>query len=176
MKSVSIISIALAVMFYAAAGICGELSTSQSVEVNASPEQVWALIVDADNWAAWNPAVKKSKLKKGDGEQTGSVVEFTPIIGGKSAPKVKLKLEKSQKPNRHEFTAKAPGLKIVFGRTVTQKDGVTIVTSYETITGPGAVGFKAMYGQEGLDREHREWVHAIKKKLELTDDKGSDGK
>ncbi len=176
MNTFSMTAITLAILLYSAAGICSETSTSQSAEVNASPEEVWALIVDADNWAEWNPAVKKSELKKGDGEETGSVVEFTPIIGGKSAPKVKLKLEESQKPNLHEFTAKAPGLKIVFGRTITQKEGVTVVTSYETITGPGAVGFKAMYGQEGLDQEHREWVEAIKKKLESTNEKGSDGK
>ncbi len=153
-----------------------ELTTSQSEQVNASPEQVWALIVDADNWAQWNPAVKKSELKKGDGEETGSVVNFTPIIRGKSAPKVKLVLAKSDKPWTHEFSAKSIGIKIVFGRTITHKDGVTTVTSYETITGPGAAGFKAMYGQEGLDQEHREWVEAIKEKLESADHKGSDSK
>ena len=29
-----------------------------------------------------------------------------------------------------------------------------------------AGAFKPLYGQEGLDQEHREWVEAIKKKLE----------
>jgi carbon monoxide dehydrogenase subunit G len=175
--------IAVAVFFYSSLGICAELATSQSIEVNASPEEVWALLVDADNWAEWNPAVKKAELKKGDGEETGSVVEFTPIIGGRSAPKVKLTLTKSDKPLTddhgiwtHEFSASSVGIKIVFGRTITHKDGVTTVTSYETISGPGATAFKRMYGQEGLDQEHREWVEAIKKEFESPDEKGSDGK
>ena len=164
--------IALSFFLYPSSGVCGEMSTSQSAVVNASPDQVWALLVDADRWAEWNPAVKKSELKKGDGEKIGSVVKFTPIIGGKSAPPVKLKLEKSDKPNKYEFTSRAPGMNIVFGFSIVEKDGVTTVTSYETITGMGTAGFKALYGQDGLDREHREWVEAIKKMLEQTDDKG----
>jgi hypothetical protein len=67
-------------------------------------------------------------------------------------------------------------MNIVFGFSVIEKDGVTTVTSYETITGPGAGAFKAMYGQEGLDREHREWVEAIKKKLESAAENGSGNK
>lgn len=183
MKKSMAATIAIVTLLWASAGICAELATSQSIEVNASPEEVWALLVDADNWAEWNPAVKKSELIKGDGEETGSVVEFTPIIGGKNAPKVKLTLVKSDKPLpggdgvwTHEFSSSSVGIKIVFGRTITHKDGVTTVTSYEKITGPGAAAFKAMYGQEGLDREHREWVEAIKKKLESPDEKGSDCK
>ena len=176
-------TIAIVTLLWASAGICAELATSQSIEANASPEEAWALLVDADNWAEWNPAVRKAELKEGDGEKIGSVVEFSPIIGGKNAPKVKLNLAKSDKPLNdaegiwtHEFSASSVGIKIVFGRTITHKDGVTTVTSYEKITGPGAAAFKAMYGQEGLDREHRVWVEAIKKKLESPNEKGSDGK
>jgi len=158
-----ILMLLLAGLAFAAAK---RISTTQSVEVNASAEQVWALRVDADNWAEWNPAVKKASLVKGDGVQVGSVVEFYPLIGGKSAPKVKLTLEKSQKPSLHEFSAKAPGMDIVFGLKITEKDGVVTVTSYETITGRGVRFFKARYGQDGLDQEHREWVEAIKEKIE----------
>ncbi len=179
MKKSMAVTIAIVTLLWAAAGICAELASSQSIEVNASPEEVWALLVDADNWAEWNPSVKKAELKKGDGEKIGSVVEFMPIIGGKNAPKVKLTLAKSDKPVAesdgvwtHEFSASSAGIKILFGRTITHKYGVTTVTSYEKISGPGTNAFKAMYGQEGLDREHREWVEAIKKKLESPDEKG----
>jgi len=153
-------------IFLPGIGMAGEISTSQSAEVNASAEEVWALLIDANHWADWNPAVSDATLAKGNGEDVGSVVKFVPVIGGKKAVKVKLTLARSEKPGIYEFTAKAPGMKIVFGFSVEEKEGVCTVTSYETIKGPGTGAFEALYGQEGLDREHRDWVEAIKKKLE----------
>jgi len=157
---------ALALLISVSAGAAKELSTSQSLVVNASAEQVWALLVDADNWAEWNPAVAKAKVVKGAVETPGGKVKFTPVIGGKKAVSVTLKVDKVSSPELLEFIAGGPGPAIVFGFKVEYwKDGVT-VTSYETITGPTAVFFEKMYGQDGLDREHREWVEAIKEKLE----------
>ena len=165
MKKITLLFLALFIVFPALA-IAGEISTSQSAQVDASQYEVWALLIDADNWASWNSAVKAAKITKGNGSDVGSVVTFNPIIGGKDAPKVKLKLEKSDKPNTYEFSSKAPGMKIVLGFTIIEKDGGCEVISYETITGPGVAGFKALYGQEGLDLEHIAWVEDIKKKLE----------
>jgi carbon monoxide dehydrogenase subunit G len=165
MKKTALLFLALFIVFPALA-MAGEISTSQSEQVNASPDEVWALLIDADNWASWNSAVKTSKITKGNGSDVGSVVTFNPIIGGKDAPKVKLKLEKSDEPNTYAFSSKAPGIQVIFGFTIIEKDGGCEVTSYETITGPGASGFKAIYGQDGLDQEHRTWVEDIKKKLE----------
>ncbi len=176
MKRIVLATMTIAAFLWAFAGICAELAASRSIKVNASTEEVWGLLIAVDHWAEWNPAVKKSELKKGDGREPGSVVEFTPIIGGKRAPEVKLKLERSDKPNTYEFTSKTPGMNIVFGFSIVEKDGVTAVTSYETITGPGTAAFKALYGQEGLDQEHREWVEAVKNKLESTDEKDRDSK
>lgn len=159
-----IITLLLTGLAYSAAK---QISTTQSGEVNASTENVWALLIDVNKWAEWNPAaVKKATLVEGDGEHVGSVVEFHPIIGGKKAPKVKLTLIKSQKPSLYEFSAEEHGMDIVLGFTITEKDGVATVTSYETISGRGVRIFESRYGQEGLDQEHMDWVEAIKKKLE----------
>jgi carbon monoxide dehydrogenase subunit G len=165
MKRIAALTTTL-MLFVPALGISGEISTSQTAEVKASAEQVWALLIDADNWAAWNPAVDEAALAKGNGEDAGSVVKFVPVINGKKAVKVKLTLAKSEKPGTYEFTARAPGMKIVFGFSIEEKEGICTVTSYETIKGPGTSGFEALYGQEGLDKEHQDWGEAIKNKLE----------
>ncbi len=155
----------LALVFISSAVVLAakRFTTSQSGQVNAPASAVWALLIDAGNWADWNPAVIESKIIKGDGESVGSVVKFLPMIGDKKAvARVKLKIAISEKPDKLEFHAKVPGAKIVFGFTISEKDGVSKVTSYETIT-----GFMAgRITQENLDKEHHMWVEAIRKKLE----------
>jgi Polyketide cyclase / dehydrase and lipid transport len=144
----------------------GELSTYQSGQVDATCEQVWDLIVDFDNWAEWNPAVEYSALLEGDGQTPGSKGEFTPIIGGKKPPlKIKGQVGLSDKPSNLEYTAKLPGMDIVFGFKMKESGTGCEVTSYETIIGPGSWIFKLLFSQEGLDEEHLIWVQAIQEKL-----------
>ncbi len=143
-----------------------QISTTQSAEVAAPADAVWALLKDVNNWAEWNPAVLKAKIKKGDGESLGTVVKFNPMIGDKKGPPVKLTLTKSEKNKVLEYSSDMPGLKVIFGFSIEPSGDKNKVTSYETITGPGVAGFEVFGGQEALDIEHRQWVEAIKKKLE----------
>jgi len=139
------------------------LSTSQAADIRAPATAIWQLLTDADAWSEWNSAVIKSRLVEGNGEEEGSVVKFKPLIGDFKPPaKVKLKLVRSEKYKIHEFHARMLGSKIVFGRKLEEKNGVTKVTSYEKITGLMA----RFISRENLDKEHRMWVDSIKEKLE----------
>jgi hypothetical protein len=163
-------AVIIAVLILAAASAviaADEVSTAQSGRVNSPPAAVWALLVDANHWADWCPAVEKAELVKGDGQAVGSEVKFWPVIGGKKSPAaIKLGLSKSE-PNRLlEYRASQPGMEIVFGWRIEEKDGGCVFTSYETISGPGVKLFLKMYGQDGLDQEHRAWVDSMVKKLE----------
>jgi len=163
------LAVALVLLAAAAVMAANSISTSQSGTIKADPEKIWALLVDADHWADWCPAVQKAELIKGDGKTVGSQVRFWPIIGGKKGPAVVLTVSKIEPLRLLEYTANPPGMKIVFGKKIEVKDGVSEFTSYETIDGPGVPVFVKLYGQDGLDQEHRAWVDGLRKKLEAAE-------
>jgi carbon monoxide dehydrogenase subunit G len=143
-------------------GAVKEKSTSQSVEINAPASKVWPVLVDADHWVDDNPAVKQSKLISGDGEKAGSLIEYTPVVGKVSPVKLKVTLTVSEKNQKLEYVADQPGVKMVMGFELTEKNGVTTLTNYERASGfiPQAVS------QANMDEEHRLWAKAVKNRVE----------
>jgi len=125
-----------------------QISTTQSEAMKTSPDKVWALLVDVNHWSEWCPAVEKAELVKGDGQAPDSEVKFRPVIGGKKSPSlIKLVLVKSEPNHLLEYQGSQPGMNITFGFIIEDKDGASMFTSYETITGPGIKLFLKMYGQ-----------------------------
>ncbi|HUT52684.1 MAG TPA: SRPBCC family protein [bacterium] len=161
--------ITLAIIFASISALMAadQISTSQSGMVIAPPAAIWALLADVNHWADWCPAVEKAQIVKGDGQTPNSQVKFRPVIGGKKTPTaIKLVLSKSE-PNRLlEYRGGPAGMDITLGWKIEEKDGGSEFTSYETISGPGVKLFLKLYGQSGLDQEHRAWVEAARKKLE----------
>ena len=143
-------------------GAAKEKSTSQSVEINAPASQVWAVLVDADQWADDNPAVKQSKLISGDGEKVGSLIEYTPVVGKLSPVKLKVTLTVSEKNQKLEYLADQTGVKMVMGFELTEKNGVTTLTNYERASG----FITQAVSQSNMDEEHRLWAKAVKKRVE----------
>ena len=140
------------------------MSSSQSVDINAPASKVWAVLVDPNNWTKDNPVIVKSKLVKGDGESVGSVIKFQPIVG-KRKPKAKLTISISEKHKKLEYTVKLkmPGFKGIMGFTLVEKNGVTTLTNYEKATHRFIEKF---IRQEDMDKEHLDWVKAVKKIVE----------
>jgi len=162
----AVITFTLILMAATAAIAANSIGTTQSGVIKADPEKIWALLLNANHWADWCPAVSKAELVKGDGKTVGSQVKFWPVIGGKKGPAVILTVSKIEPLRLLEYTASQPGMKIVFGKKIEGKDGASEFTSYETIDGPGVPLFVGLYGQDGLDQEHRAWVDGLRKKLE----------
>ncbi len=161
--------IVLSIILVAASALIAadQISTTQSEGIKTSPDKTWALLVDVNQWSVWCPAVEKAELVKGDGQAPNSEVRFRPIIVGKKSPtNIKLVLIKSEPNHLLEYQGSQPGMDITFGLKIEEKDGASVFTSYETISGPGVKLFLKMYGQDGLDQEHRAWVESAKKKLE----------
>ena len=146
-----------------AAGAAKEKSTSQSVEINAPASEVWAVLVDAEHWAQDNPAVKQSKLVSGDGEKTGSLIEYTPVVGKLSPVELKVKLTVSEKNQKLEYVASQPGVEMVMGFELTEKNGVTTLTNYELASG----FITRAVSQSNMDEEHRLWANAVKKRVRI---------
>ncbi len=167
-----IVSIVAVMVFFIAvsAYAAQKMSTSQSAEIETYRSEAWELLTDVERWEDWNPAVKSADIKKGDGYSPGTVIRFVPVIGDKEASAVTLELAVSKKLEKLEYRGKKAGMDIVFGFDIEQLDHSIKVTSYETISGPTTALFKMMYGQDGLDKEHRTWVESMKKKLETETD------
>jgi hypothetical protein len=161
-------AMAVMVMVLAAAAVIAadEVKTSQTGPVNGPPVAMWSLLKDVGRWADWCSAVEKAELVKGDGVTVGSEVKFWPIIADKKTPTpIKLVVSKSE-PNRLlEYRARSAGMEIVFGFRLEEKVLGSEFTSYENISGPGAKMFLKLYGQQGLDQEHRAWVEGAAKRF-----------
>jgi hypothetical protein len=143
------------------------ITTSQTATIKAPAAKVWEVLIDENNWAKWNPAVKVAGLKKGDGKSPGSEIKFQPVIGSKTGPSLTLTIKTIEAGKVLEFTGKQPGMDILFGFKIMERDQESCeFTSYETITGSGVPLFEKLYGQEGLDQEHKTWADAMKTKAE----------
>ena len=138
-----------------------KMSTYQTVEINAPAEKVWAILVDANNWAQDNPTVKESKLIEGDGEQVGSVIKCTLVVGGKKA-RPKFTVSISEKYKKLEYTIDLAMVEGVTGFTLEEKDGITKLTNYEIASGALLKFIK----QQDMDTEHLEWANSVKRRAE----------
>ncbi|OGP55774.1 MAG: hypothetical protein A2V67_13665 [Deltaproteobacteria bacterium RBG_13_61_14] len=162
MKKV-LVSVIFAALCFSVACSGKKIYSSQSVEIQAPASEVWAVLVDPDHWAEDNPSVAEAKLVEGDGEAVGSVIKFKPVVGGRKV-KVTLTVAQSEKHQKIEYTIKAPAVKSVMGFELSEQDGVTKLTNYEDAQGL----LLRFTSQEDTDAEHREWVEAVKRKVEAS--------
>jgi mxaD protein len=59
-----------------------KLTVTQTIEINASPDAVWAKISDFNGLNTWHPAVAKSQILSGNDNQKGAVRLLTLQDGG----------------------------------------------------------------------------------------------
>jgi len=154
--------LALLALCLTLAGAAKDKTTTQSVEIKAPASKVWAVLVDANHWADDNPAVKQSKLVSGDGEQVGSRIEYTPVVGKVAPVKLKVKLTVSEKNHKLEYVADQTGVDMVMGFELSEKKGVTTLSSYEVASG----FITRAVSQDQMDEEHRLWAEAVKERVE----------
>jgi carbon monoxide dehydrogenase subunit G len=54
-----------------------KLTSEQSIEINAPPDKVWAIVKDFDGLAKWHPAFKGDVIKSGKNNEKGAVRTLT---------------------------------------------------------------------------------------------------
>ena len=60
-------------------------SAEQSININASPEQIWSMVKEPSNWASWFEGVSSPKILTGGGD-VGTAVEITMTVAKIAIP------------------------------------------------------------------------------------------
>lgn len=101
-------------------------------DINASPETIWELLVDAPNYASWNPSVEKIEGAIRPGE---TIKVFVKVNPGRAFP---VKVTTFERPSRMVWSGGMPlGLfKGVRTYTLTPSSTATHFTMKEVYSGP----------------------------------------
>ncbi len=83
-------------------------SAKQSINVNASPEKIWGLLKDPNNWSNWFEGASQPKSINGDGN-VGTEVEITMTVANISLP-TKLTITEMVQGEKWKGEFESPGL------------------------------------------------------------------
>jgi hypothetical protein len=133
--------------------------------VDASAEQVWAVLSDFDAWSTWNPSVPRIR-----GEcRVGSKLRMTLAMPGRPSANVTAVVT-SAVPNRSLHWHGNVGGDHFFSGTrefdiAPQPDGTVAVTHVENVSGVFFPIFKAVMG-DAIQRHHDNLNAALKERAE----------
>jgi hypothetical protein len=105
------------------------ISVEFAADVKATADKLWDILTDVDSWPQWQGThfVKSSEHGR---IKEGSI--FTAELGGL---KWDLKVTKAERPYKIVWGGKRLGIKAVHEWAFNEKDGKTIVTTRESMTG-----------------------------------------
>ena len=133
--------------------------------VDASADQVWAVLSDFDAWSEWNPSVPRIH-----GEcQAGSKLHLTLAMPGRPSARVSAVVT-SAVPNRSLHWRGNVGGDRIFAGTrefdiAAQPDGTVVVTHVEDVSGLLFPIFKAVMG-DAIQKHHDNLNVALKERAE----------
>jgi len=106
-------------------------SFSASAIINASQDQIWAILTDGSTWTTWNPTIEKVE---GSIVPGGKLKVFTKLSPGRAFP---VRVSEFTPPHRMVWTGGMPlGLfKGVRTYTLTPKEGGVEFSMNETFSG-----------------------------------------
>lgn len=131
---------------------------SKSIVIKASPDKVWNLLANIDNWASWQTDIKKPKLN--GPVQPGSTFDWK--TGGAGIHSTLHTVE----PNKSlGWTGKTVGMYAVHNWTLTEVPSGTQVSVDETMEGFLAGLFKSSFNKN-LSRDMQHWLELLKTESE----------
>jgi uncharacterized protein YndB with AHSA1/START domain len=128
------------------------------IEIEASPEAVWAALTDFERWPSWNPEVKSISI---DGPvQPGTVFRW------KSGPgTIVSELQTVDPPHTISWTGKTMSIRAFHVWSLEPRDGKTIVKSDETFQGTLARIFRGPL-QKAVDKAFDDSLPRFKAQVE----------
>jgi len=137
------------------------VKTIQQIEINASPEQVWALLSDLKHWENWNKSVSDVKLK-------GSIQAGTAFSWKSAGMKINSILHTVESPDQFGWTGKAMGTFAIHNWKIQQAGEHTLVIMEESMEGLLVKLLKKSL-QKTLDKGAKSWLNDLKTAVEKAD-------
>lgn len=123
-----------------------EFEHSESIDVNASPADLYNLVTDVTRTGEWSPECKQAYFSQGNGPQVGSIIHGRNERDGDSWDTESEVVVAT--PNQEFAWSVADGV-AHWGYTLTPTDhGTTTLTEYWRLTPAGIDHFKDEYGEK----------------------------
>jgi uncharacterized protein YndB with AHSA1/START domain len=132
--------------------------TRQSIVVAAAPAQVWAVLTDINNWAAWQPNIKQPRLN-------GPLQPGTTFDWKSGGAGIHSTLHTVAPAHEFGWTGKSFGVSAIHNWTLVPVPGGTQVTVEESMQGLLATLFNGILNR-GLAKGTRQWLELLKAEAE----------
>lgn len=129
---------------------------SHAIIINADIDKVWDILVDMENWPAWNPEVKKVTLD-------GDVAEGTNFNWIQGRTHGSSQIQSVNKPSTLSWTSKAKLVKRIYVWSLESDEGQTIATVSASFQGTFVV---LAENHQKVYNELLNWLELIKNKAE----------
>ena len=136
------------------------------IDVNATPEVVWQLLVDAENWSSYFPAESQVKILSGEPQLTLGTKFSRVTIGFLMFPIVTEYLFGRRLAWSTTVNGDKTGSTAYHGWVITPTGEGCHVLSEETQQGPFFLEELGHKSPGGLYRYHQEWVEGLKRAAE----------
>lgn len=148
-----------------------EMMVEKSLEVDASPDQIWEAMMDVKSWPEWKPFMTKARFGSGYESVTcGAKIKMSLMVGGPAVVPLSVEVCEFDKPSRLAWQGGVQGLfHAVHGFELQDKGGKTRVVSHEKFTGILVPLVKLIISSEDFENLHQEWLLAIKRRVEKKD-------
>lgn len=134
------------------------VSCRKSIFIKASPEKVWAVLTDINNWATWQTDISKPALK-------GALQSGTTFDWKTGGARIHSTLHTVEPGSRFGWTGKTFGMYAVHNWTLTNVPEGTEVVVEETMEGLLARLFKQSFNRNlAIGMQH--WLDLLKKESE----------
>lgn len=122
-----------------------QLRHSESIEIDATPEQVWDLVTDISRTGEWSPICRESWWKTGDGPEVGNVLVGRNVHGEREWETESTVIE-AERPTAYAW-AVGPNL-VRWGYRIEATDTGARLTESWAVQPAGEAFFRERFGDQ----------------------------
>ena len=133
------------------------VKAASEIIIRASPEKVWSLLTDIDNWPKWQSAISAAKI-------SGPLESGTTFVWTTGGTKIKSRIALAHPARQLAWTGTAYRARAIHVWNLQPlPDGGTLVKTTESMDG---FMLKVFYSSKDLAKSQKLWLDALKHKAE----------
>jgi len=133
------------------------VKASSEITIHASPENVWHLLTDIDNWPKWQSTISAAKIN-------GPLESGTAFVWTSGGTQIKSRIALARPVTQLAWTGTAYRARAVHVWNLQPlPDGGTLVRTTESMNG---FMLRLFYSSNDLAKSQRLWLDALKRKAE----------